>query len=604
MSLICQCTHKHISVPKEVISWCSDMDLYITDSLQDMLDIDIKNEIATDLSSISDFQDSFGTNFSDMPPLLDMDTDNCSTWLNNSSSFVHNLDLYGSEANAVMVNPNSVMPSNFAETPVKSVVKEEASNVLLSSVANRDSESKHNSTLASPKEEKSHLTFSPNTIKVSKVHETEEIKIKKEPEEARQMVIYVRKNDKTVVKDLLKDLDKSKVSAVSNTQSTVRIKAQPELIKVNGKSCSILNTNQKITQQIGTKTIISGNIHILDAQSIGQSRTILANGNKNQATILIDNSSLSNGRQLMKTSISNTYTVDNSQTKYLSAHGKTVGEFPKPAYSYSCLIAMALKNSRTGSLPVSEIYNFMCQHFPYFKTAPNGWKNSVRHNLSLNKCFEKIEKPSTNGSQRKGCLWAMNPSKVGKMDEEVQKWSRKDPQAIKKAMVYPESLEALERGEMKYSAVGGDTDIEDDADVDGDTEMDADVEIDPEVKEEVEEEETVEQEVSDQELEVDEVVEGTGMVGGTYRLLATGPSSLTSYITDVESGEEVSDVEVLDNSYEEVDFGKPIKFDLMTENYTIHPAKRSRSSFIYQPVSTQSHTSRRKTPLVNRVALI
>lgn len=33
--------------------------------------------------------------------------------------------------------------------------------------------------------------------------------------------------------------------------------------------------------------------------------------------------------------------------------------YPKPAYSYSCLIAMALKNSRTGSLPVNEIYDFM-----------------------------------------------------------------------------------------------------------------------------------------------------------------------------------------------------------------------------------------------------
>ena len=77
------------------------------------------------------------------------------------------------------------------------------------------------------------------------------------------------------------------------------------------------------------------------------------------------------------------------------------------------------------------------EHFPYFKNAPSGWKNSVRHNLSLNKCFEKIEKPASNGSQRKGCLWAMNPNKIQKMNEEVQKWSRKDPQAIKKGMAMP-----------------------------------------------------------------------------------------------------------------------------------------------------------------------
>lgn len=61
----------------------------------------------------------------------------------------------------------------------------------------------------------------------------------------------------------------------------------------------------------------------------------------------------------------------------------------------------------------------------------------MRHNLSLNKCFEKIEKPVSDNSSRKGCLWAMNPDKISKMDEEVQKWSRKDPMGIKKAMVHP-----------------------------------------------------------------------------------------------------------------------------------------------------------------------
>ncbi|KAK6476431.1 forkhead box protein N4-like [Huso huso] len=123
--------------------------------------------------------------------------------------------------------------------------------------------------------------------------------------------------------------------------------------------------------------------------------------------------------------------------------------YPKPIYSYSCLIAMSLKNSKTGSLPVSEIYSFMKEHFPYFKTAPDGWKNSVRHNLSLNKCFEKVENKMSSSS-RKGCLWALNPAKIDKMEEEMQKWKRKDLPAIRRSMANPDELDKLitDRPEM------------------------------------------------------------------------------------------------------------------------------------------------------------
>ncbi|XP_017465145.1 PREDICTED: uncharacterized protein LOC108358370 isoform X1 [Rhagoletis zephyria] len=172
--------------------------------------------------------------------------------------------------------------------------------------------------------------------------------------------------------------------------------------------------------------------------------------------------SINNGSAISSPSSASTTTITTISVKPLQQRIKIApieSEFPKPAYSYSCLIAMALKNSRSGSLPVSEIYSFMCEHFPYFQTAPSGWKNSVRHNLSLNKCFEKIEKPATNGNQRKGCLWAMNPERIVKMEEEVQKWSRKDPMGIRNAMVHPEHLDALERGEMKHGS-SGDSDIE------------------------------------------------------------------------------------------------------------------------------------------------
>ncbi|GFR73422.1 forkhead box protein N4-like [Elysia marginata] len=93
------------------------------------------------------------------------------------------------------------------------------------------------------------------------------------------------------------------------------------------------------------------------------------------------------------------------------------------------------------------------ENFPYFKTAPDGWKNSVRHNLSLNKCFAKVDNPKLSQGAKKGCLWALNPDKVAKMEDEISKWGKKDPAGLLSSMAYPENLEAIEKGQagLNYS---------------------------------------------------------------------------------------------------------------------------------------------------------
>ena len=64
----------------------------------------------------------------------------------------------------------------------------------------------------------------------------------------------------------------------------------------------------------------------------------------------------------------------------------------KPPYSFSCLIFMAIEASTWKRLPVKDIYEWIVARFPYFRSASSGWRNSVRHNLSLNKCFKKVDR--------------------------------------------------------------------------------------------------------------------------------------------------------------------------------------------------------------------
>lgn len=68
----------------------------------------------------------------------------------------------------------------------------------------------------------------------------------------------------------------------------------------------------------------------------------------------------------------------------------------KPPLSFACMIFMAVESSPKKMLPVKEIYEWIMWKFPFYRNAHSGWKNSVRHNLSLNKCFRKVERSSLN----------------------------------------------------------------------------------------------------------------------------------------------------------------------------------------------------------------
>ncbi|XP_067881729.1 forkhead box protein P2-like isoform X1 [Heterodontus francisci] len=73
----------------------------------------------------------------------------------------------------------------------------------------------------------------------------------------------------------------------------------------------------------------------------------------------------------------------------------------RPPLTYAALIRWAILETEDRQLTLNEIYHWFTRTFAFFRYNTATWKNAVRHNLSLHKCFVRVENV-------KGAVWTVD----------------------------------------------------------------------------------------------------------------------------------------------------------------------------------------------------
>ncbi|XP_065202162.1 uncharacterized protein LOC135832685 [Planococcus citri] len=180
------------------------------------------------------------------------------------------------------------------------------------------------------------------------------------------------------------------------------------------------NDDKLLDFQNTYKVIANGDNQVIESsfKDIGIQK--IASGNAEQTTVFPLNYKMFSNIEIVSdndktancgsTHESEFVDCDVSTSRYVSLNTGDLSD-SRPPYSYSQLIVQAIGSSKEKQLTLNGIYSYITDNYKFYReTDEKGWKNSIRHNLSLNPHFYHVPRlPLPNELSRKGGYWRIDP---------------------------------------------------------------------------------------------------------------------------------------------------------------------------------------------------
>ncbi|KAG9954012.1 hypothetical protein KCU85_g555, partial [Aureobasidium melanogenum] len=124
----------------------------------------------------------------------------------------------------------------------------------------------------------------------------------------------------------------------------------------------------------------------------------------------------------------------------------------KPPHSYAQLIGMAILSTGEQQMTLNNIYKWIMANYAFYRYSTSGWQNSIRHNLSLNKAFEKIARRTDEPG--KGMKWMISPKERDTFLSQGMKGCRR-PNPLPSGMIDPSSPAQLQPPSSAHQKLNG-----------------------------------------------------------------------------------------------------------------------------------------------------